>query len=467
MYQRVLEAEPDDDIFHLHAETLCSPVPFSNHQIDAYRTNLMATLERYAAHPLRIDLHQIHTSDGRPPYVLMYQGRDDRPLKEQWAALFSQHPVWRDIAAPDRPRRHAKPHIGFVIARYHENVFLQYMRGIINQFPTNRFQLTIVCSCQGGEAALRPAITNPAVNYLPLSLRFDQAVEQVRQAQFDLLHYWEVGSDVNNYFLPFCRLAPVQCATWGNPVTTGIPAIDYFISSDLLETDASDTHYSETLIRLKHLPTCYARPPIPSAPKTRDYFSINETQHLYLCAQNVRKIHPDFDRLAYEILQRDPQGVLVFLEGKHEHVTAMFRQRLAQHMPDVFEQMRFLPRLHTHDYLHLVAMADVFLEPPHYNAAPMNYEALAAGTPMITLPTAFMRGRSTFALYQQMGVTDCIATSDEEYIACAVRLGTDATERAEVSTRIADANAVLFEDINAVDELADFFEYALEKVRNQ
>jgi predicted O-linked N-acetylglucosamine transferase (SPINDLY family) len=215
------------------------------------------------------------------------------------------------------------------------------------------------------------------------------------------------------------------------------------------------------------LPTYYARPPIPSIRASRDDFGFSEGQHLYLCAQNVRKIHPDFDRLAYELLQRDPRGVLVFLEGKHEHVTALFRQRLAQRVPDVFEQIRFLPRLSTQDYWHLVALADVFLEPPHYNAAPMNYDALAAGTPMITLPTAFMRGRSTFALYQQIGVTDCIATSEEEYVALALRFGSDRAERADISARIASNSPALFEDVNAVHELADFFDYALETARSQ
>jgi protein O-GlcNAc transferase len=34
------------------------------------------------------------------------------------------------------------------------------------------------------------------------------------------------------------KCAPiVRCTTWGHPVTTGIDAIDYFISSEALETE--------------------------------------------------------------------------------------------------------------------------------------------------------------------------------------------------------------------------------------
>ena len=29
-----------------------------------------------------------------------------------------------------------------------------------------------------------------------------------------------------NYFLPFARLAPVQCTGWGSTITSGVPAVD-------------------------------------------------------------------------------------------------------------------------------------------------------------------------------------------------------------------------------------------------
>ena len=55
----------------------------------------------------------------------------------------------------------------------------------------------------------------------------------MQDAQFTI--YLDVGMDPMTYFLAFARLAPVQCVTWGHPVTTGVPNMDYFISSDLLE----------------------------------------------------------------------------------------------------------------------------------------------------------------------------------------------------------------------------------------
>ena len=46
------------------------------------------------------------------------------------------------------------------------------------------------------------------------------------------------------------RLAPVQCNSLGHPETSGLPTIDYFLSSDLMEPLDAARHYTERLVRL-------------------------------------------------------------------------------------------------------------------------------------------------------------------------------------------------------------------------
>jgi predicted O-linked N-acetylglucosamine transferase (SPINDLY family) len=72
------------------------------------------------------------------------------------------------------------------------------------------------------------------------------------------------------------------------------------------------------------------------------------------------------------------------------------------------------------------------------------------GTPVVTLPSEFLRGRITAGLYQKMAFTDCIARSTEDYIALAVRLGTDRTFRKTMSQSITKKSSLLFEDLNEV-----------------
>ncbi|MEM7348223.1 MAG: hypothetical protein AAF485_28670, partial [Chloroflexota bacterium] len=187
-------------------------------------------------------------------------------------------------------------------------------------------------------------------------------------------------------------------------------------------------------------------------------FGLTNDQHVYFCAQNLLKVHPDFDPIIAEILRKDSRGVVLFLSNRDPHLTRLLQARFEQTMPDVVNRIKFLPRLAETEYLAMMALADVSLDTLHYCGANTSYDAFAAGTPVVTLPGEFQRGRYTYATYHKMGVTDCIVESPEAYVTLAVALGTDLTHRNQLGQRIRDASAVLFEDRQIVQELSDFFE---------
>ncbi len=80
--------------------------------------------------------------------------------------------------------------------------------------------------------------------------------------------------DPFTYTLALSRLAPVQCVTWGHPSTTGLETIDYYLSSELFETEDADQYYTEKLVRLKTIPAYSYRPTPPSPLKKRDQFGL-------------------------------------------------------------------------------------------------------------------------------------------------------------------------------------------------
>ena len=461
-YRRALTGGSDPALLRLRMESLCPPAPASNTAIDVYRAALQAQLEEAhdAADGLRLDLQGLHTSGFEPPLLLAYQGRDDRPLKEAWAALFRKLlPEVEPLSLNGR-----RPHIGFVVTQSHEGAFLKGMSGILNRLSTTRFDWTVVCSQQNGEASLRAGIHNPAIRYLALPERIDRSVELLRQGRFTILYHWEAGTDSTNYFLPFFRLAPVQCTGWGWPVTSGIPQMDYYLSSQSLETADSDAHFSERLVRFQRLPVYFHRPELPEIRVDRERFGIAVGQRFYLCAQNLRKIHPDFDELIAGILRRDPHGVVALVEDPHSAVTTAVRQRLQTRMPEVSERVRFLPRLTYEDYLGVLAAADVALDTLHFGGGITTYETLEMGTPIVTLPTTFSRGRYVYAAYRQMGLDEGIAANAEDYIEQALRFAQNPDYRAAFRQRLREASAELFEDQAAVREFEAFIESAIAEV---
>jgi protein O-GlcNAc transferase len=99
------------------------------------------------------------------------------------------------------------------------------------------------------------------------------------------------------------------------------------------------------------------------------------------------------------------------------------------------------------------------LDPLHFGGGNTSYEGLAVGVPIVTLPSRFLRGRITFALYKQMGMLDCVVHSPREYIDLALRLGTDKSYRDQVRAKILDANSVLYENNTGVKELEEFLKW--------
>src|SRR5580658_3393951 len=87
--------------------------------------------------------------------------------------------------------------------------------------------------------------------------------------------------------------------------------------------------------------------------------------------------------------------------------------------------------------------------------------ATRAGAPVVTLPTTLQRGRHTQAMYQKMGIRDCIANSTQDYVDIAIRLGTDRDYARTVRERILARSDVLFEDVRVVQEFERFFTGAL------
>ena len=182
-----------------------------------------------------------------------------------------------------------------------------------------------------------------------------------------------------------------------------------------------------------------------------------------MCAQALFKIHPDFDKILGEILRADPQGRVVLFQGHSDHWTELMSQRLRQSIPEEWSRIQFLPRLRFNDYLHLLAISDVLLDTMHFSGGTTSFQALGIGTPVVTLPGQFMRGRGTYAFYRKMGVLDCVADTPQEYVQIAVRLGTELVWREHVKSKILAANHVLFGNVECVRELEQFFVAAVEK----
>lgn len=270
------------------------------------------------------------------------------------------------------------------------------------------------------------------------------AAQTIQAAQLDLLIYPEIGMDPFSYMLAHSRLAPFQAVLAGHPLTSGLSTLDYFVTSAELEIPGCESHYTEQWVGLPGL-IQYPRPALPSAHVTRSQLGLPEDATLYLCPMTLFKIHPDLDACFAKILQRDPLGRIVLFEYLNTPYHQILKQRFAQTLPESHGRILFLPFQSFEGFLQILRQADVVLDTHYFSGGNTSFLAFELGVPVVTLASDQLKARSTWGLYQRMGLQTGIASDAQDYSEKALLLGQNPDLRQDFSKQILANNSLIFE----------------------
>lgn len=446
------------DMMRLWSAMAMPPIMTSRVHMDAFHRRVERGLDFFSKASLSID----DPSDlAAMLFYLSYHGRLDRMSYQRLADIHLKACPSLGFTAPHtlngRNRKHEpRIKVGFVSRFFFEHSIGRLMRGVIANLDRERFHVTVVVIPHIEDKTTEEIVAS-ADKSMRAPLNLDEARFAIAGEEFDVIVYPEIGMDSLTYCLAFARLAPVQCMTWGHPVTSGIPNMDYFISSGDLETEVSDEHYRETLFRLDITTPYYLRPKTSEKPKGRGDFGLADDSHYYFIAQYLFKLHPNFDHIIGEILRGDPKGQILLVQHPEKSWSRILMARLKEGIPDVADRIKFVPFMDHVDFLALMACVDVCLDIPTFSGGNTTIEALSVGTPVVTLPGKMMRARLCAAICRQIGLTECIAKTPEEYVEMAVRLTCDPTHQKKVREKILERNDELFENAEAVREWERFF----------
>ncbi len=459
LLNKALTLEPGNPGWRIRKALLLPVIAGSEDEIHCYREKLVTVVAELEA--AGISVADPYSQSGTVNFRLSYHNTSNKDLMQAIARLhLASCPALGFIAdhcrAPGRART-GRLRIGFISSYLRNHTIGKLNAGLIEHFDRDRFEV-IVLRPPGKRDAMADRIDATADSVLKLAGNLDHDRQMIAEQELDILFYLDIGMDPYTYFLAFSRLAPVQAVTWGHPDTTGLPNMDYFLSSELMEPDAADSHYSEKLLRLRHLPTCYKRPAPLKAPVERSDYGLPETGRLYLCPQTLFKVHPGFDSLLRGLLERDSEGYVVFIaDGVPGYWRKRLSERFSKTLGDVSERVIFTPRVSEEKYFGLLTLADAMIDIPTFSGGNSTLEAFAMGTPVVTWPDTFMRGQVTAGYYRQMGLHDLIASDREAYISLALRLAQDAAFKQDMQRQIAENLHKLFDRTDVVREIEDVF----------
>jgi predicted O-linked N-acetylglucosamine transferase (SPINDLY family) len=235
------------------------------------------------------------------------------------------------------------------------------------------------------------------------------------------------GHTARNRLCVFARKpAPVQVTWLGYPNTTGAASIDYRLVDAITDPQGTcDTLASETLIRVPDGFLCYAPlidAPPPFAPPSQASGVIT-----FGSFNNPAKTSAATLDVWAALLGRLPASRLLlkglpFADGASRAacLARLGERGVAAERVDLVER---LPGNAAH--LSAYQRLDIALDPFPYNGTTTTCEALWMGVPVVTRMGERHASRVSASLLSQVGLTDLIAGSDEEYVEIALALAHD------------------------------------------
>jgi predicted O-linked N-acetylglucosamine transferase (SPINDLY family) len=275
----------------------------------------------------------------------------------------------------------------------------------------------------------------------------------------DIIFYPEIGMDPMSARLAAHRLAPLQMASWGHPITTGLPTIDVYFSGELLESPNADSHYRERLIRLPSTGCCTTLfkvtpellPELKAQLATRQGIT-------FVIAQTPYKFDPADDELYADIASVVGDSTFILLRANDDawamdQIIARLEQTFVDRGLNPQQHLLVIPWLSVEKFQSLLELCDIYLDCPSFSGYTTAWQAVHHGLPIVTLEGEFMRQRLAAGLLRKIGITDTIASSREEYVKLAAQLAEEChnpVSRAARRTALKTAASKADNDISVV-----------------
>ncbi|MBM4145222.1 MAG: tetratricopeptide repeat protein [Nitrospira sp.] len=407
------------------------------------------------------------------PFYLAYQGFNDRELQRIYGELVCQimqlaYPEFSihsetQYCYPEQPVR-----VGIVAGFFHNHpVWRIIIKGWAENLDKKKINLYGYYTGKKKDDETDKA-RHCFVRFIENTNSFEDLCKTIQNDNLHVIIYPEIGMDFLTLRLAALRLAPVQCASWGHPVASGLPTIDYYLSGDLMEPANAQEHYTEKLIRLPNLSVYYSPDVAPDSAVDRDTFGLRPKSIRYHCCQTLYKYLPQYDEVFPRIAQQT--GDCQFLFSSFPEINTIIEQfktrifrKFKEFNLDANNHIVFLPALDKVKYKALNKLCDVFLDPIGWSGCTSTLEAIDCNLPVVAFPSLLMRGRESAAILTMMGLKETIAASLEEYVLLAVNLGKDSEWRREISEKIARNKHIIYSDRICIAALEDFFEQAVKE----
>ena len=251
----------------------------------------------------------------------------------------------------------------------------------------------------------------------------DALAQQIRADGIDILVHLSAHTTGSRLKLAGLGPAPIQANWMGLGTTSGVRAIDYFITDRFLVPDGAESFFTESVIRLPDCAYCFSPPESPDVAPPPALSSGHVT---FGTLSRAVRLNDRTLGVWARILARIPGSRLLI-------------NTLAMNDPATSERLRqfFAARGVEADRLELICTKgreatlgsygriDIALDPFPHNAGLTTYEALHMGAPVVTRAERPPQGRYGASILSNLGFPKWVAADDDSYVEIAVGLAGD------------------------------------------
>jgi predicted O-linked N-acetylglucosamine transferase (SPINDLY family) len=249
--------------------------------------------------------------------------------------------------------------------------------------------------------------------------------------------------------------------------TDGLTNADYYVSWDKAEPDAPEEFYKTAVSFLRHPPYWIEKPLARNSPISpearaeirRRILSCGSETRVYLCANTPPKVHPEMDEMFCELLERDKEGILVFLRAEYKNLRIRLQEKLGVH----YKRVLFVPALAKEDAHSLLQSVDCCLDSFPLCGMSSSFDSAMLGVPIVTLPSNIPFSRWTAAIYEYIGIFGLTAKNSSDYVDIALRLASDKNWRDQLGIQLREKSSRYVESKASSDEFQKFLTHAWER----
>lgn len=349
---------------------------------------------------------------------LHYNPRDPDESYEahrDWAARFAPAANMGGRVHRNERSTSRKIRVGYYSPNFSRNVVGHFFRPLIAHHDRTRFELYLYSHTEGEDdfTAWFRGSCDKWTDVRNLDPR--QAAELIAADRIDVMV--DLAGLAARSILPALsyKPAPVQLTMLDYFDTTGVAAIDFFISDDYHSPPDSPQRFTETLIRLPTIRLCYE--PVDIAPPVRELPALRNGFVTFGSFNRRQKVTPEVVALWSRVLHAVPDARLLLKGGyfdKPEVQQLIVQEFAAAGISQ--EHVEFRGRSDHRAALEQYGDVDIALDTFPWNGGLTTCEALLMGVPVVALKGERILSRQSAAMMHALGLDDFVADEPEQYV---------------------------------------------------